>query len=578
MGARHGERGGAVLPLGFGWRRPYAEIVRLRRIGEILLKNGLGFLVERLELGRFLPGWRRRLAESDRQMARLSVPERVRRTLEELGPTYIKLGQLLSTRPDVLPPEYIAQLALLLDSAPPVPAKEVRVALENELGQVVENVFAEFNWEPIASASIGQVHRAVLHDGQCVVVKIQRPGVEGVVEADLDLLLRQVRFVESRSAAAREYALSDLLAEFAYGLRDELDYTVEGRNADQLRANLAGDERAWVPRVIWECTTRRVITMEDIGGIKLSEVERLRAEKYDLGAIARLVVELYFRQVFEDGLFHGDPHPANILVCGERIGFVDFGLVGHLSETSKSNLRGLLWAVAMQDADEMIYCMCHMGAMVRRVDQEGLRRDLERLLWRYWGKALEEVPIADLLRDVLAAAFRHRVRLPGELAVLMRTVLVLEGVAQSLDPGFDLVEVAQPFVARIASDRFSAANLSRQGLKALRQLDHLAQDVPLRIDSISSQLEAGRLTLGLDVRRLENILGKLDAVANRLAFSIVVAALIVGSALVILGGDRAAVFRLPFIGVGLPIAQLGFVSAGLLGAWLIFSIIRSRGV
>ncbi len=560
------------------WRRPYAEIARFRQIGEILLKNGLGFLVERLELGRFIPAWRRRMAESDRQLARPSIPERVRRTLEELGPTYIKLGQLLSTRPDLLPPDYIAQLSLLLDSAPPVPAKDVRQVLEAELGQVVENIYAEFDWQPIASASIGQVHRATLHDGARVVVKVQRPGVEGVVEADLDLLLRQLRFVEGRSAALREYGFSELLAEFASALREEMDYTSEGRNADRLRENLKDDPRALVPRVFWAHTTRRVITMEDIAGCKLSEPERLRAGGYDLAAIAQWVVELYLRQVFQDGFFHGDPHPANILVSGERIGFVDFGMVGHLSERAKASLRDLLMAVVTQDVDEMVRTLVHMGATIGRHDSQALARDLERLLWRYWGLALEEVPLGEFLGEVFAAAFRHRLRLPAELAVLARTVLLLEGVAQRLDPGFELVATAQPFVAQLVRERYAPAHLSRQGLRALRQLERLAQEVPPRLGSISAQLDEGRLTLGLDVRRLDQVLRKLDVLVNRLAFSIVVAAMIVGSSLVIMGGDRAAAFRLPLVGAAVPIAHIGFVAAGLMATWLLLSIIRSRGV
>ncbi len=566
------------MPLGFVWRRPYAEITRIRQIGEILLKNGLGFLVERLELGRFIPAWRRRHVGPDGQVARLSVPERVRRTLEELGPTYIKLGQLMSTRPDLLPPEYIAQLSLLLDAAPPVPAKEVRQVLEAELGAVVENVFAEFDWQPIASASIGQVHRAALQDGRRVVVKVQRPGVEQTVEADLDLLLRQLRFVEGRSAAVREYGLSDLAAEFAAALREELDYTIEGRHADRLRESLRDDPRAWVPVVYWPQTTRHVITMEDLAGVKLSEPERLRAEGHDLAAIAQWVVELYLRQVFRDGFFHGDPHPANILVCGGRVGFVDFGMVGHLSPATKANLRDLLWAVVAQDVEEMVHTIERMGATIGRHDLQALNRDLERLLWRYWGLALEEVPVGEFLGEVFAAAFRHRLRLPAELAVLARTVLVLEGVAQSLDPGFQLVATAQPFVAEIVRERYSPAHLSRQGLRTLRHLERLVQEMPPRLGSISTQLEEGRLTLGVDVRRLEHILRKLDVLVNRLAFSVVVAAMIVGSSLVLLGGDEAAVFRLPFVGIGLPIAQIGFVAAGLMAAWLLLSIIRSRGV
>jgi len=565
------------LPLSL-WRwRPYAEIVRFRQIAEILLKNGLGFLVERLELGGFLPAWRRRSAQADRQVARLSVPERVRHTLEELGPTFIKLGQLLSTRPDLLPPEYIAQLSLLLDSAPPVPDKDVRRLLEAELGQVVENIYAEFDWQPIASASIGQVHRAALRDGTRVVVKVQRPGVEEMVEADLDLLLRQAHFIEGRSEPLRRRRISELVAEFADALRQEMDYTREGRNADQLRDNLQDDPRAWVPRVFWALTTRRVITMEEIVGVKLSEMQRLRSEGCDLPATAKRVVELYLRQVFQDGFFHGDPHPANILVCGERIGFVDFGMVGFLSEATKASLRDLLMAVITRDVDEMIYTIVRMGVIAGRHDAQALARDLERLLSRYWGLALEEVPIAEFLGQIFATAFRHQLRLPAELVVLARTVLLLEGVAHRLDPGFQLVATAQPFVARIVRERHSPAYLSRQGLRALRRLEHLALDMPPRLGSISAQLEEGQFTLGLDVRRLDQVLRKLDVLVNRLAFSIVVAAMIVGSSLVITGGDRAA-FRLPLVGVVVPVAHIAFVIAGLMAAWLLFSIIRSRGV
>ncbi len=516
--------------------------------------------------------------EADRRIERLSLPERARRTLEELGPTYIKLGQVFSTRPDLVPPEYIAQLSRLLDKATPVPPQEVRAQLEAELGAAVEDVFAEFTWEPIAAASIGQVHRAVLQDGQRVVVKVQRPGVDRIVEADLDILLRQIRFVEGRSSAFREYHLSELLLEFARALREELDYTIEGRNADRLRKNLADDPRAWVPRIHWAHTTHRVITMEDLGGTKVSEVERLRAEGRDLQAVANLIVELYLKQVFEDGFFHGDPHPANILVCGERIGFVDFGMVGHLSQVSKANLRDLLWALVAQDVEEMIYTIRRMGAISGQSDVRGLSRDLERLLWRYYGLVLEEVPISEFLGEVLATALRHRVRLPAEMAVLARTVLVLEGVAQSLDPSFQLVDAAQPFVAAIARERFSPAHLAKQGLRTLRQVERLAQDMPPRLSSITAQIEEGRLTVGLDVRRLERILAKLDVLANRLAFSIVVAALIVGSALVIMGGERAAMFRLPIVDIALPVPQIGFILAGLMAAWLMFSIIRSRGV
>jgi len=311
----------------FPFGRHYRELVRARQIAQILAKNGLGFLIEQFGLTRFLLGRWQQFSSMDRNVAQLNVPQRIRRTLEELGPTFIKLGQLLSGRGDLLPPEYVHELVKLLDAAPPVPADQIRQVMEKELGAPVERLFATFQDEPIASASIGQVHRASLPGGEQVVVKVQRPGVENVIKADLGILLHQARFLENRSELLREYRLVEIVEELARTLCDELDYTIEGRNAERFRYNLRHDERLIIPRIYWPLTSRRVITMEDVGGIKLTELERLRAEGYDLAAVAAIGVEVYLEQVFVDGFFHADPHPANIMVVEDKIALVDFGMV-----------------------------------------------------------------------------------------------------------------------------------------------------------------------------------------------------------------------------------------------------------
>ncbi len=564
-------KGDAEVVLTF--RRQYAEIARAREIAEILVKNGLGFVVEQLGLTRFLSRWRRRRVEAASEASALLVSERVRRTLEELGPTFIKLGQVLSGRADLLPEEYIRELTKLLDAAPPVPTEQIVACIEDELGAPVSELFASFELEPIASASIGQVHRATLPDGQEVVAKVQRPGVERTVTADLDLLARQARFLERRSTRARESHLVEIVEELSQALRDELDYTVEGRNADRLRRNLSGDTRVVIPQVFWSHSTQRVITMEALEGFKLTDVQRLRRERYDPPAIAEVTVDLYLHQVFVDGFFHADPHPANIMVCHDKIGLVDFGMVGQLTPTTRKSLGLLLLALLAQDSQAVVRVILRLGAASRGTDPAAVERDVQRLLMRYYGMPLEVIPIGKVLQEVLTAAFKHQIHLPPDLALLVRVVIVLEGVAQSLDPGFNLAEMAKPFGERLLRERFSWQRLQDETMHTLGTASRLMRDLPQRAESLMGRLEDGGVTLGIDLRQLARIISKFDSMVSRLAFSIVVAALIVGSAVVIHGGAT----EWNFLGLRLPIAHLSFVLAVIMGAWLLISIVRSRG-
>jgi ubiquinone biosynthesis protein len=561
----------------FPFRRRVAEIARVRHIIEVLIRNGLGFMVEQLALERFVPRFlRRRRVRADQAVGRASVPERLRHTLEELGATYIKLGQLLSGRADLLPRPYIEELAKLLDAAPPVPAQEIREAIEQELGAPVDEIFAYFGDAPIASASIGQVHRASLADGQEVVIKVQRPGMEATVEADLDLLLRQARFLEKRSETMRDYNLAAIAQELAHSLREELDYKIEARNAERLRLNLEADPRFVVPHVYWSLTSRRVITLEYLDGIQFNQIDRLREAGYDLSWVARTALEAYLQQIFTDGFYHADPHPANLMVVDNKIGFVDFGNAGYLTPGQKELLGDMFLHLLDQDAGGVARTVVKMGATRGRPSLEAMERDLQRLLMRYWGISLEDIRIGEMLAEIFTTAFRHKVYLPSDLALLARTLITLEGTGLALDPEFVVVDAVQPFAEQLVRERLSPLLTGKRALRSLRQAADLAQALPRRVDDLWDQLEEGEITLGVDLRRLELIITKLNSMVNRLAFAVLVAALIMGSALILNGGKDS--WRLPILGLGIPVAQIAFLLAAGTAAWLLISMIRSRNL
>ncbi len=551
------------------------DIARVRRITEVLVRNGLGFLVQQLALDRFLPRFgRARRLRAEQAASRRTMPERLRRTLEELGATWVKLGQFLSGRADLLPPAYIEELSKLLDAAPPVGIEQVREVIVREMGLPVEDLFARFDDVPIASASIGQVHRAQLPSGQEVVVKVQRPGIEAQVEADLNLLLGQARFLERRSEAMREQNVVAIVEEVARSLREELDYQREGRNAERLRANLASDPRFVVPGVCWDLTSRRVITLEYLEGIKFNELKRLEAAGYNLPSIAHVAVEGYLAQIFEDGFYQADPHPANLLVVDERIGILDFGNVGQLTESQKQLLSDMFLQILDEDVEGLARTIVKMGTSLTRPSLEGLERDLQRLLVRYWGVSLEGLAVGEMVADIFKAARLHKIFLPADLVQLARTILTMEGTGLALDPNLVLVEALRPYAVRLVRRRLSPILAGRRALRVMRQTADLVEDLPRRVDTLWDQLEAGELRFGIELQHLSAMISKVNSMVNRVVYAILVAALIVGSSLILLGGREAWV--LPILGIGVPVAQIAFLGAVLAGAWLLISIVRSR--
>jgi len=554
-----------MRPLG----QRYKHIKRYREIVHVLARHGFGNLIDQLELVPYL-SLPRRLFRGATAGPRLTAPERMRLAIEELGPTFIKFGQIMSTRPDLIPPRYIAQLVRLQDTVPPDPWEAVKEQIEKELGGSLDGLFASFEVEPVAAASLSQVHQAALPGGEEVVVKVQRPDVERTVEVDLEILFDLAHLIQERTPLGEIYELVEIAEEFAFTLRNEMDYRREGHNADRFRRNFADEPALYIPKVYWDYTTQRVLTLERISGIKIDDVAALDAADVDRRQVARSAARIVIKEVLEDGFFHADPHTGNFFVMDEAvIGAMDFGMVGHLDQRDRENLVRLYIVSVQLDTEGIVEQLIKMGAASRDVDRTGLQRDIGRLLTKYQGLPLKEIRAREVIEEAMPIAFRYHLRLPSQLWLLGKTLAMMEGVGLQLDPDLDILAVSQPYVRRFLWQTVAPQTWGRRLLKSGGDWGELLAELPRRVPRLIDQLEEGDLQITLRLREIEAFLTRLDRVGNRLAISVLLAAFIVSLALLMpsfLGGRQGWIFWL---------IALGFVAASVLGLWLLLSIWRS---
>ena len=502
---------------------------RYRQIARVLAQHGLGYLGALLHRGGGADagdGSRRALADTPAAHVRLA--------LQELGTTFVKLGQILSTRADLLPADYRAEFARLQDDDIPVPAPQIAAAVSSALGRPVEALFATFDWTPLAAASIGQVHAATLPDGREVVVKVRRPGVVEQVHEDLDILRHLAARAARHWTAASRYDVVGLVDEFSQVLAGELDYLREARDIERYRANFGEDADLHVPWVDWTRTAPGVLTMERIRGTKPLDLARLDSLGIDRSAVARRAAGIVLRTVFEHGFYHADPHPGNFFVEADgRIGLVDFGMTGEVDERTRMQLSALLVAVVDQDADALIDAMLDLGVARARFDRQALARDLDRLVSRYYGLPLSELQIGPLVENALTAVREHGLALPPRLALLLKTVVMAEGVGVQLDPDFHLSTLLVPLAARLLAQQRSprrvAARFRRAGVDAAL----LATDLPRRLRRLLVDAERGSLHVGVHVDDADRVLRRLERMANRLVLGVLAAAFIVGLAVLL---------------------------------------------
>jgi ubiquinone biosynthesis protein len=551
--------------------RTYRHFNRYTHILAILFKYGFGEFIGRLPIQQIVGSGLQLFSKEDGgQLRKLPRSERIRMMVEELGPTFIKLAQILSTRPDLIPLALVEELSKLQDHVSPFPFSEVKKILEAELRSSLEERFEEFDEIPIAAASIGQVHRARLRGGEEVVVKVQRPGIRKTVEVDLEILFHLAELIERHFAEWGEQRPKRIVEEFSRTLEKELDYGIEASQAERFAAQFRGNPHIFVPRVFREASTGRVLTMQYVDGIKISEVKALDERGYDRRVIASRGAELMFEQVFRHGFFHADPHPGNIFILPQNvICYIDYGMMGSVIRRSRENFADLFSAYYHRDEVKTAQMVLKIVEWDREPDRRALEKDIFDFLGLHVYRPLGQLRVDALLKELLGLIARHHLRIPPDILLMAKAVAVAEGVGLRLDPDFDMTQKAAPFVLQLKLEKLRPQRVLREFFLVGGDFLRLVQMLPEELETILQQIRQGGIKIGFEHRGLENFIHQLDRSSNRLSFSMIIAALIIGSSLILHANIGPFLFGFPALGV------LGFSTAGIIGIGLVISILRS---
>ena len=541
------------------------DLGRVHQIAAVLVRYGFGGLVQRVGMAGALERAGKALHwREPEDLARLEPAARVRRALEELGPTFVKLGQILATRGDLFPPEWIAEFGKLQDAAPALPFAELRAQLVEDLGEAPEAVFAELDPEPLAAASLAQVHRARLADGTAVVLKVRRPGIRPVIEADLRLLDRLAEIIEKEAPELARYRPREVIRQFAHSLRRELDFSAEGRNAERIARLFADTPEIVVPRIHWQWTGERLNVQDFIDGIPGRQAAAL-PDGFDRRLLARQGADAVLRMILKAGFFHADPHQGNVFYLpGNRIAFIDFGMVGRLSEARRFEVATLMHGLVGRDARKVADVLLDWSADSSG-DAEALRSEIEAFVDEYHGVALKQLDLGALLADVVAILREHGLALPPDLAMMIKAFITLEGMGRQLDPDFDIAGEAAPFLREVLLAHLAPRAIARRGWAALAGGVQMLAGLPQDIGRLLRAARRGKVQLEVDVPALKAFGDQLDRAASRLTMAIVTAALIVGSSIVMTVDRGGGVATL---------GLLGFVGAVVCGLWVLVSVWR----
>ncbi|QXE90736.1 ABC1 kinase family protein [Geomonas subterranea] len=550
--------------------RNVRSIRRYRQIITVLGGYGLGHLLEYLNLGQVVDFSRRVFNRRSPKAEHLTPPERLRLALEELGTTFIKLGQLLSTRADIIPASFVQELAHLQDNIPCMPFEEIKVQIEYELGVPLEQRFLYVEPEAIAGASIAQVHRARLITGEDVVVKVRRPGVVEAVETDIDILMGVALLLERHMARSDIYDPVGVVREFSYTIRREMDLTREGHAIERIRDNFKGDPDLYFPGVYWEATSKGVLTTEYVDGIKVSDICAIEAAGLDRREIAKRGARVFLKMVLEHGFFHGDPHPGNVLILKENvICLLDFGMVGRLDPAVKRYLTDVLVAVINRDIEGLAYVIVEAGDAAETVNMQALKKALAEFMDSYFEIPLKEIEVGRMLLEFIDLVSTHRIKVHPDLTMLVKVLVVVEGMGRKLDPDFDMVGHLRPFLEREFRQQRSPGRLFREVEQGFEGYLTLARNLPRDVREILNKVNRNKFRIDLEHRGLDRFSKELDRSANRLCLSLIIAALLIGSSIAMQGNRGPMLWGLPAF------AFFGYSCAGIVGVWWMVAILRS---
>jgi ubiquinone biosynthesis protein len=542
---------------------------RLSEIAQVAVRHGFGYWFDTHRLTDLFPRRSPRVQVDGQPSQR---GQHLREMLDELGPTFVKFGQLLSTRPDVLPPDIIAELRGLQDDVRPFPFAEVEQVVEEELGLSIDKLFADFEERAVAAASIGQVHRATLPNGKRVAVKVQRPGAPRQIEADVALLYQAARLAGERVRALDFIDARQLVDEFARSIRQELDYRLEARNADTFHRNFAGHPHVRVPRVYWSYTRSRVLTLEWLDGTQVVDLDPQIWSVEDRRDLAYLMTETWMTMIFRHGFFHGDPHPANILVLGraDQIGLVDFGAVGKLSDDDMSKLTRLFIDAAAENVDALPRRLADLGVRYPKEREEEFLSELREMYYRYYGASLAEIDPLQVIREAFQLIYSMNLQLPTRFLLLDKAIATLGSVGIDLYPDFNVFEVARPYARSLLMERFGPRRMAARARKESLRLGQIALELPYQLHDTLEQVRDGQIEVGFVHKGLDDLLNRMDVVFNRLVIAMIVAGGLIGSSLIGIFAKAGP----HLLGINI-ISVFGFASSGLLGLWLLWGVVRS---
>ncbi|MBU8848351.1 MAG: AarF/ABC1/UbiB kinase family protein [Desulfobacterales bacterium] len=549
----------------------YRHLRRYQQIIGIILKYGFGNIIDAMKIDRYIESGLGLIpfVKSHEKVEKLSKNQRIRMALEELGPTFIKMGQVLSSRPDLIPVDLLNELSKLQDHVPPFEFEHVKTIIASEFGRPHDKIFDSIEKIPFASASIGQVHRAQINGNNQIAVKIQRPGIRKSIETDLEIILHIASIMENNIEEVALFKPVKIVEEFIKTIEKELDYSIEASNMEQMADQFKNDKTIHIPKVYFAESSQRVLAMEHIKGIKADDVDAIELAGLDKKLLTRRGADFIMKQVFEYGFFHADPHPGNIFVMEKnRICPVDFGMTGFVDQTTREVFVDLIHSIATNNFKLTARLVCEIAKYEIQPDLIHLEKDISLFVSMHLSKALKDIKTAKMVNRFLELCATHKLRIPPDFFLMIKAFISIEGTAKKLDPDFDMISHAVPYVTAAKYRKFNPSKIAKEFMGIARESYKLLQLFPTDAIEIMRLAKSGQLSFNMKIEGLDKMLNTQDQTSNRISFSIIIAALIIGSAMVINSKVPPMLFGVSVIGIA------GFTAAAVMGIWLLVAIIK----